>query len=122
LPAEVTCHNTSAPGRVSDRHRQRHARIERHDVTGGPRRQVRVEPIGVAGTEAPLQEVVEELRGRLEHAVEELDRVIRDLRNYIFGLRPGILADRRLDQALAGPLPPGGQNAYGGLTTAHRRP
>ena len=29
-----------------------------------------------------------------------MDRVIRDLRNYIFGLRPGILADRQLDQAL----------------------
>jgi signal transduction histidine kinase len=42
----------------------------------------------------------EELRGRLQHAVEELDRVIWDLRNYIFGLRPGILADRQLDQAL----------------------
>jgi signal transduction histidine kinase len=43
-----------------------------------------------------------ELRGRLQDAVEELDRVIRDLRNYIFGLRPGILADRQLDQALQG--------------------
>jgi two-component system, NarL family, sensor histidine kinase DevS len=42
----------------------------------------------------------EELRGRLQHAVDEVDRVIRDLRNYIFGLRPGILADRQLDQAL----------------------
>jgi signal transduction histidine kinase len=42
----------------------------------------------------------DELRGRLQNAVEELDRVIRDLRNYIFGLRPGILADRQLDQAL----------------------
>jgi signal transduction histidine kinase len=41
-----------------------------------------------------------ELAGRIEGAVDELDRVIRDLRNYIFGLRPGILADRRLDQAL----------------------
>jgi two-component system, NarL family, sensor histidine kinase DevS len=41
-----------------------------------------------------------EITGRLEGAVEELDRVIRDLRNYIFGLRPGILADRQLDQAL----------------------
>jgi signal transduction histidine kinase len=41
-----------------------------------------------------------ELAGRIEGAVEELDRVIRDLRNYIFGLRPGILADRALDQAL----------------------
>ena len=38
--------------------------------------------------------------GRIEGAVEALDRVIRDLRNYIFGLRPGILADRQLDQAL----------------------
>lgn len=37
---------------------------------------------------------------RIEGAVEALDRVIRDLRNYIFGLRPGILADRHLDQAL----------------------
>ena len=37
---------------------------------------------------------------RLEEAVEEIDRAIRDLRNYIFGLRPGILADRQLDQAL----------------------
>jgi signal transduction histidine kinase len=36
----------------------------------------------------------------IEAAVGELDRVIRDLRNYIFGLRPGILADRQLDQAL----------------------
>jgi signal transduction histidine kinase len=42
----------------------------------------------------------DDLRGRLQSAVEELDRVIRDLRNYIFGLRPGILADRQLDQAL----------------------
>jgi signal transduction histidine kinase len=37
---------------------------------------------------------------RIDSAVDELDRVIRDLRNYIFGLRPGILADRQLDQAL----------------------
>jgi signal transduction histidine kinase len=37
---------------------------------------------------------------RVESAVAEIDRVIRDLRNYIFGLRPGILADQELDQAL----------------------
>jgi len=42
----------------------------------------------------------EELASRIEGAVGELDRVIRDLRNYIFGLRPGILADRQLDKAL----------------------
>lgn len=42
----------------------------------------------------------EAMSDRIESAVAELDRVIRDLRNYIFGLRPGILADRQLDQAL----------------------
>jgi signal transduction histidine kinase len=42
----------------------------------------------------------EQLAGRLEGAVGEIDRVIRDLRNYIFGLRPGILADRQLSEAL----------------------
>jgi signal transduction histidine kinase len=41
-----------------------------------------------------------DLEQRIEGAVGEIDRVIRDLRNYIFGLRPGILADRQLDQAL----------------------
>lgn len=41
-----------------------------------------------------------ETAARVEKAVGELDNVIRDLRNYIFGLRPGILADRMLDQAL----------------------
>jgi signal transduction histidine kinase len=44
----------------------------------------------------------QELQVRIEGAVEEIDRVIRDLRNYIFGLRPGILADRQLDQTLRG--------------------
>ena len=37
---------------------------------------------------------------RLEAAVDDVDQAIRDLRNYIFGLRPGILADRQLDQAV----------------------
>ena len=41
-----------------------------------------------------------EISSRVGKAVDELDRVIRDLRNYIFGLRPGILADRQLNQAL----------------------
>ena len=41
-----------------------------------------------------------DVAARVGAAVDELDRVIRDLRNYIFGLRPGILADRQLDQAL----------------------
>jgi signal transduction histidine kinase len=42
----------------------------------------------------------EAIEKRVEDAVAEIDRVIRDLRNYIFGLRPGLLADRQLDQAL----------------------
>src|SRR5207237_4746810 len=41
-----------------------------------------------------------ELERRIEAAIGEIDGAIRDLRNYIFGLRPGILADRQLDQAL----------------------
>lgn len=41
-----------------------------------------------------------EVESRIEGAVAEIDRAIRDLRNYIFGLRPGILADRQLEQAL----------------------
>jgi signal transduction histidine kinase len=42
----------------------------------------------------------QEIDRRIQDVVGELDRVIRDLRNYIFGLRPGILADRQLDVAL----------------------
>lgn len=42
----------------------------------------------------------EAVRTRLDGAIESIDAAIRDLRSYIFGLRPGILADRQLDQAL----------------------
>ena len=41
-----------------------------------------------------------EVADRIEKAVTEIDNAIRDLRNYIFGLRPGLLADRQLDQAI----------------------
>lgn len=37
---------------------------------------------------------------KLDSSVEDIDHAIRDLRNYIFGLRPGILADRQLDDAI----------------------
>lgn len=37
---------------------------------------------------------------RLDDAVGRLDDVVRDLRNYIFGLRPGMLADLQLDRAI----------------------
>jgi signal transduction histidine kinase len=54
--------------------------------------------MGLQGTAALARD--DAISGRLADAVEEIDRAIRDLRNYIFGLRPGILADRHLDQAL----------------------
>jgi two-component system, NarL family, sensor histidine kinase DevS len=54
--------------------------------------------MGLQGT--ALMAGDQELTNRIEQAVEQLDSVIRDLRNYIFGLRPGILADRQLEQAL----------------------
>jgi two-component system, NarL family, sensor histidine kinase DevS len=41
-----------------------------------------------------------EVETRLQNAVDDIDRAIRDLRNYIFGLRPGVLADRQLDDAI----------------------
>jgi signal transduction histidine kinase len=43
----------------------------------------------------------ETVRGRLDAAVNDVDRVIRDLRNYIFGLGGGP-ADRELSRALHG--------------------
>ena len=56
--------------------------------------------VGMGLEAAAMMAGDEELSARLEGGVNELDRVIRDLRNYIFGLRPGILADRELDKAL----------------------
>ena len=54
--------------------------------------------MGLQGTAALARD--EEIGRRIDDAVTEIDRSIRDLRNYIFGLRPGILADRQLHQAL----------------------
>ena len=56
--------------------------------------------VGMGLQGAALRSADRETAERVEAAVAELDRVIRDLRNYIFGLRPGVLADRRLDAAL----------------------
>jgi signal transduction histidine kinase len=42
----------------------------------------------------------QEVTTRLQTAVGELDRVIGDLRNYIFGLRPGVLAGAHVEEAL----------------------
>jgi signal transduction histidine kinase len=56
--------------------------------------------VGMNLQSAALMAGSPETSERVGKAVDELDRVIRDLRNYIFGLRPGILADRQLNQAL----------------------
>ena len=42
----------------------------------------------------------EDMRRRRFEAVTSIDRAIRDLRNYIYGLQPGDLADRHLERAL----------------------
>lgn len=39
-------------------------------------------------------------RKQLDDAVGRLDEVVRDLRNYVFGLRPGVLAELQLDRAI----------------------
>lgn len=52
------------------------------------------------GMQATAMTAGGDVETRLEQMVSEIDRVIRDLRNYIFGLRPGLLADRQLDQAV----------------------
>jgi signal transduction histidine kinase len=54
--------------------------------------------MGLQATESVAGEP--EITRRLTAAVEDIDRVVRDLRNYIFGLGPGGPADRQLDQAL----------------------
>jgi signal transduction histidine kinase len=56
--------------------------------------------VGMNLQSAALMSSSPETSSRVGKSVDELDRVIRDLRNYIFGLRPGILADRQLNQAL----------------------
>jgi signal transduction histidine kinase len=40
------------------------------------------------------------MEARITQAVEHIDRVIRDLRNYIFALTPGASADRTLERSL----------------------
>lgn len=54
--------------------------------------------MGLQGLAARVTD--DELQDRLETSVVQIDGVIRDLRNYIFGLRPDILADTQLQQAL----------------------
>jgi signal transduction histidine kinase len=54
--------------------------------------------MGLEGTVALAKD--ERIGERIAGAIQEIDFAIRDLRNYIFGLRPGILADRQLEQAL----------------------
>lgn len=54
--------------------------------------------MGLSGVAVSTQDA--RVARRLEEAVDELDRVIRDVRSYIFALRPGILAGGELRRAL----------------------
>jgi signal transduction histidine kinase len=47
-----------------------------------------------------LKDDPDALSKRLADAVDDVDRVIRELRNYIFGLGPGGVADSQLDRAI----------------------
>ncbi|MBV8527600.1 MAG: GAF domain-containing sensor histidine kinase, partial [Candidatus Dormibacteraeota bacterium] len=55
--------------------------------------------LGLQGTAALLHDDVVETR--LQQAIGEIDRVIGDLRNYIFGLRPGVVSGAGLGDALS---------------------
>lgn len=55
--------------------------------------------LGLQGTSALLRDQVVE--ARLQQAIAEIDRVIGDLRNYIFGLRPGVVGASGLADALS---------------------
>lgn len=54
--------------------------------------------MGLRGAGARSEEAA--LKARMDESVAELDGVIHDLRNYIYGLRPMILAEQQLDEAL----------------------
>ncbi len=47
-----------------------------------------------------LAEETETVRARLSSSIDAIDGIIRDLRNYIFGLRPGAVADLHLDRTI----------------------
>ena len=89
----------SAPSRSCGGSSPRGARAHRE---GAARRR---DPVAVRGRDGPAghggaSARTPRSRGGSRARSTSIDRAIRDLRNYIFGLRPGILADRQLDQAL----------------------
>ncbi len=56
--------------------------------------------VGIELKAAQAQSGDARMKPAVDNAVDELDRVILDLRQYIFGLRSVILSDQHLDQAL----------------------
>jgi signal transduction histidine kinase len=56
--------------------------------------------VGIELKAAQAQSGDSRMKSAVDSAVDELDRVILDLRQYIFGLRSVILSDNPLDQAL----------------------
>lgn len=56
--------------------------------------------VGIELKAAQAQSGDAHMKPAVDNAVDELDRVILDLRQYIFGLRSVLLSDQHLDQAL----------------------
>ena len=56
--------------------------------------------VGIELKAAQAESGDERMRPAIDNAVDELDRVILDLRQYIFGLRSVLLSDQHLDLAL----------------------
>jgi len=54
--------------------------------------------IGLRTARSPARRL--DLAQSVDEALQELDHIVRDLRSYVFGLRPQILADRQLGPAL----------------------
>ena len=59
--------------------------------------------VGLSLDDVPdiMDEEPEEARRRVERAIDGLDQTIRDIRNFIFGLRPGLLDDVDVVEGLA---------------------
>ncbi len=60
--------------------------------------------VGLSLDDVPemMEDEPDEARRRVERAIDSLDQTIRDIRNFIFGLRPGLLDGVDLVEGLAG--------------------
>lgn len=105
FPALLTGSGMNEQSHPGDRQaRQQHCRLQDHSViqdgqlTDDPRRQKSLFAVGMNLQATAAMAEAADVADRIAYAVDELDRVIKELRNYIFGLRSQLSA--RLDDAL----------------------